>query len=175
MKPVPLESLALHFGLLSLFAIGGANAVVPDMHRLAVTSYGWMNDRDFADLFAIANAAPGPNVLIVTLIGFKVAGIPGALTATLAMCGPTSALSFMVSRWWERLRGAPWRRSVQQALVPVTIGLVLASGWILSVAANRGPAGGAITAITVGALMLTRLNPLWLLGGAAALGLLGIG
>jgi chromate transporter len=174
MKPDALGVLALHFVLLSLLAVGGANAVVPDMHRLAVETHHWLSDREFADLFALANAAPGPNVLIVSLIGFKIAGLPGGLVATVSMCGPSSLVSFFTARLWQRFKDAPWRSLVQQALAPVSVGLILASGWILSVTADIGWIGAAITATVAVSLLTTKLNPLWLLAAAALLGAVGI-
>ena len=104
-----LVTLALHFALMSLFAIGGANAAVPEMHRLAVEVMHWMTDRQFTDLFAIAQVTPGPNVIIVTLIGYHVAGLPGALVTTVAMCGPTCLFAAIVGRVWDRFRTAKWR------------------------------------------------------------------
>jgi len=92
-----LATLALQFAVLSLLALGGANAVVPEIHRQAVEIGHWMSDRQFADFFAISQAAPGPNVMIVTLVGYHVAGLPGALVTTLAMCGPTAVLAFFFS------------------------------------------------------------------------------
>jgi chromate transporter len=84
----PILALIWTFGLMSLFAVGGANSAIPEMHRVAVDVQHWMSDKEFADLFAISQLSPGPNVLIVTLIGYSVAGIAGALAATVAMCGP---------------------------------------------------------------------------------------
>jgi len=175
MKLDPLGTLAFNFALLSLVAVGGANAVVPEMHRLAVDTYAWMPDKEFADLFAISSAAPGPNVLIVALIGFKVAGVLGALVATIAMCGPSSLLSYTVSRFWQRSRGAAWQGFIRRSLAPITIGLVIASGWVLAQAADTDWLGIVITLVTVAVLMTSKLNPLWLFGVAGLLGLVGIG
>ena len=91
--PNPIWSLISTFGLMSLFAVGGANAAIPEMHRIAVDVHHWMSDRQFADIYAISQLSPGPNVLIVTLIGYAVAGFGGAIVATLAMCVPTAALA----------------------------------------------------------------------------------
>jgi chromate transporter len=91
----PILALVSTFGLMSLFAVGGANAAIPEMHRVAVDVQHWMTDKQFADVFAISQLSPGPNVLIVTLIGYSVGGVAGALVATLAMCGPTAILAFM--------------------------------------------------------------------------------
>jgi chromate transporter len=99
-----LLTLAGYFALLSLFAIGGANAALPEMHRLAVDVEHWMSDRQFADMFAIAQVTPGPNVIVVTLIGYHVAGLAGALVATVAMCGPTCLFAFFIGRAWERFK-----------------------------------------------------------------------
>jgi len=97
-----LLTLAGYFALLSLFAIGGANAALPEMHRLAVEVMHWMSDRQFADMYAIAQVTPGPNVIVVTLIGYHVAGLAGASVATLAMCGPTCLFAFFIGRDWGR-------------------------------------------------------------------------
>ena len=108
-----LIALAGYFALMSLFAIGGANSAVPEMQRVAVEVERWMTDRQFADIFAMAQITPGPNVIIVTLIGYHVAGLIGALVATLAMCGPTCVFAFYVGHAWERFKDAPWRRAIQ--------------------------------------------------------------
>ena len=105
-----LLTLAGYFAVMSLFAIGGANSAVPEMQRVAVEVEHWMTARQFSDIFAIAQVTPGPNVIIVTLIGYHVAGLVGALVATLAMCGPTSLFAFYVGRVWEGFKDAPWRR-----------------------------------------------------------------
>ena len=127
-----LAALALTFAPLSLLAVGGANAVIPEMHRQAVDVAGWMTDRQFAELFAIAQVAPGPNIIIVTLIGFHVAGIAGALVATTAMVGPSCLLTYFAARTWERFRAARWRVVIQAGLVPVSVGLIGASALVLA-------------------------------------------
>ncbi|MBV9347942.1 MAG: chromate transporter [Pseudolabrys sp.] len=169
----PLVTLATHFALLSLFAVGGANAAMPEMHRMAVDVQGWMTDRQFADMFAISQLSPGPNVIIVTLIGFHVAGIAGALVATIAMTGPTCLVAFWVARLWDRFKDAPWRIAIQSGLVPVSIGLMAASAYIIAGAADKTLAAALITAATAAAGYFTRINPLWLFALAGALGLAG--
>ena len=128
--------------LLSFIAIGGANAIIPEMHRQAVDVHDWMTSGRFTDLFAIAQASPGPNILIVTLIGWDVAGFAGALTTTLAMIVPTSIVAFYVGRIWHRFRQARWRIAIQAGVTPVTIGLVAASAYVLSRAADTSLPGG---------------------------------
>ena len=98
----PILTLVWTFALMSLFAVGGANAAIPEMHRIAVDVQHWLTDKQFADVYAISQLSPGPNVLIVTLIGYSVAGIAGALAATLAMCVPTAVLAYYVSRLLTR-------------------------------------------------------------------------
>jgi chromate transporter len=169
-----LGVLAAQFALLSLLAFGGVNTVVPEIHRSAVEVHHWMSDGDFANYFAIAQASPGPNALIVTLVGWKVAGLPGALVATLALCAPACLLTFVVVRVWDRIRQSPWHATVQAGLAPVTVGLVAASAYLLCRASDRGPVLLVITAATAAMTYFTRLNPLWALGAAALLGLTGL-
>jgi chromate transporter len=169
-----LGALLGHFALLSLLAFGGATPVVPEMHRLAVDVHGWMSDAEFAELFALAQAAPGPNMMIVSLVGLRAAGVAGALVATLAMCGPSCVLTYAVMRGMDRTWIRPWRAVVQAGLAPITVGLILGSGYVLTRAADHTPAAYVLTAATVVWGLATRWSPLWLLGGAAALGLAGL-
>jgi chromate transporter len=171
MNGASLAALAGHFALLSLFAIGGANAAIPEMHRLSVVAMHWMNDKQFADLYAIAQVAPGPNVLIVTLIGYQVAGLAGGLVATIGMCGPASVFAFWFARTWDRFKGAKWRIVVQAALLPLSLGLVAASAFVVTRAAAHTPGAVALTAATAAVATFTRINPLWLFAAAALIGL----
>jgi chromate transporter len=100
-----LATLAIQFAVLSLLAVGGANALVPELHRQAIDVHGWMSARQFADMFAIAQVPPGPNVILVTLIGYHVAGLAGALVATAAMCGPSCLVAYFVSSTLGTLQG----------------------------------------------------------------------
>jgi chromate transporter len=168
-----LGTIFLQFAILSLLAVGGANAVIPEVHRQAVDIQGWMTERQFADTFAMSQAAPGPNVMIVALIGFHVAGVLGALVATLAMCGPTAALACVFGRTWERFKDAPWKITVQAALVPVSVGLIAASALIVSQAALHQWSGVLIAAATAAVAFWTRWSPLWMFAVAGALGLAG--
>src|SRR5262249_49442229 len=112
------------FALLSLCSFGGANAILPEIHRHIVEHHHWLTDTEFAHLFAVSQAAPGPNVLFVTLLGWRVAGVVGALLATLAMFIPAAVLTFAIAGAWDRFKGAAWRDHLQAALAPLTIGLV---------------------------------------------------
>jgi len=171
--PPVLIELTAQFLLLSMLSIGGANAILPEIHRRAVDVHHWMTDADFAQLFALSQAAPGPNVLIVSLIGWKVAGVVGGVVAMLAMSGPSSLLTYGVAHAWERFRDAPWRIAIQRGLAPVTVGLILASGYVLTRAADQSWAAYAITAVTLALGLITPIHPLCFLGIAAIIGALG--
>ncbi len=173
MNANPLTALAGYFALLSLFAVGGANAAIPEMHRVAVEVMHWMNDRQFADMFAIAQVSPGPNVIIVALIGYHVAGLAGGAVATAAMCGPTCLLAFFVARVWDRFKEARWRIAIQAGMVPLSIGLIGASAFVLARAADHNLYAGLITAATAAVAFFTRVNPLWLFLAAGVMGLSG--
>ncbi|MFH0296796.1 chromate transporter [Bradyrhizobium sp. 31Argb] len=170
----PIATLIWTFGLMSLFAVGGANAAIPEMHRIAVEVHHWMTDKEFADVFAISQLSPGPNVLIVTLIGYSVAGIAGALAATLAMCGPTALLAYYVSGLLTRSRHSRWPAIIQAALVPLSIGLMAASGFILARTSDQSWIAALTTVITAIVAFATRLNPFWLLLAGGVLGFAGV-
>lgn len=168
-----LLTLAVQFAMMALLALGGANAVVPEIHRQAVELRGWMTERQFADMFAISQSLPGPNVMIVTLVGYHVAGFWGALVTTVAMCGPTAAVAALFARVWDRFKDAPWRAVIQAALVPISVGLVTASAILLTNVAVQSVVAFGITAATAAITYWTRWNPLWMIGLAAAAGLAG--
>jgi chromate transporter len=169
-----LLTLAGYFALMSLFAIGGANSAVPEMQRVAVEVERWMTARQFSDVFAMAQVTPGPNVIIVTLIGYQVAGLPGASVATLAMCGPACVFAYFFSRAWERFKDAPWRSAIQAGLVPVSIGLIAASAYVVAEVAVHNLVAAAVTLVTATVCYATRLNPLSIFAAAALLGLTGL-
>jgi chromate transporter len=173
-KPGDLLTLLVVFGSMSLFAIGGAAAAIPEFHRIAVEQYHWMTDAQFADIYAISQLSPGPNVLIVTLIGYQVAGLLGGIVATAAMCGPTAVLSYVVSRVLHRASDAKWPALVQAALVPLSIGLMSASALVLALAADRNAIAVALTGISAALIWRTRINPLWLLLAGGCLGFAGV-
>jgi chromate transporter len=170
----PIWTLVWTFAVMSLFAVGGANAAIPEMHRIAVDVHHWLTDKQFADVFAISQLSPGPNVLIVTLIGYAVGGFGGALAATLAMCVPTAVLAYAVSRLMARPTESRWPAIIQAALVPLSIGLMAASGLIVAQAADRNWIAALLTVTVAVAASVTRLNPLWLLLAGGCLGFTGL-
>ncbi|HQT62158.1 MAG TPA: chromate transporter [Acidiphilium sp.] len=157
------------FAGLSLIAIGGVASTLPAMAR-AVVAHHWMSAPQFAALFGLAQTSPGPNMLIATLIGLHVAGIAGALVATLGMIGPSSVLTVVVAGVWERFRAARWRLVLQAAITPVSGGLILAAALVVVRAADHGLRAWAITLAVMLVSLCVRLHPLVLLAAAAALG-----
>ena len=170
-----LPTLAALFAELSMLAIGGANAMVPEMQRQVVDVHHWMPSSEFAALFALGQATPGPNLLVSTIIGARVAGLSGAAVATLSMLVPSSVLILAVAAAWHRFRNHPWRRLIQAGLVPLTVGLVLAASLLLV----RSTVTGWGTALIIGGvtvlLVRTRAHPVILLAVGAGLGILGAG
>lgn len=169
-----LGKVAGEFALLSLLAFGGVNAVIPEIHRHIVEMNGWVTDQQFAQMFAIANAAPGPNMLLATLIGWHVAGLAGALLATVAMCGPSCILTYLVLKVWDRFRHMHWRIAMQRGLAPVTIGLFAAGAFLITRAAIDGWVAVSLAAATAVFSYFTRWNPLWMFLLAGVLGVLGL-
>ncbi len=170
-----MTELFLTFALLSLFAVGGISTIMPEMHRIVVVANAWVSAPEFTQLVAVSQAAPGPNVLIVSLIGWKVAGLAGALVALAGICVPSAAAAWWAGAIWDRFRDAPWRALVQRALLPVTSGLVLAGGYLVATPEGIGWRNALIAGASAAALYATRLNPLWILaaGGAAGAALFG--
>ena len=168
--------LALGYAQMSLLTVGGVSAVLPEMQRLVVTRHAWMGSAEFAALFALAHMAPGPNMLVATLVGWRVAGLPGALAATFGMIGPSSLLTWATAGAWHRFREQPWRRRVQAGLVPVTVGLIMAGAALLVASTSTGLLTSGITLMVAAAVLATRLHPLALLvAGAAASAWFGAG
>jgi chromate transporter len=170
-----LVPLAAIFSELSLLAFGGGNTILPEMQRQVVDVHQWMSPSEFSALFALAQAAPGPNLMIVPLVGWRIAGWSGLLVSSLAKFGPSSIVTCLVLGVWRRFRDKPWRRAVQAGLVPVTVGLVSASAAIIARASDPTYGLAAITAVCAVVSVRGRIHPLWVLAGGAIAGLAGIG
>src|SRR5246127_3621088 len=156
-----LLALAVVFVPLSLLSIGGGASLLADMEHQSVAVHGWTTPREFADLFAISRAAPGPGTMLSTLIGWKIAGWAGAVTETVALYLPSSLLVYGAARLWGRWRGSVWHSAVERGLAPIAAGLILAGG----IAVLRGSPGGpaillAATVSTVLILCRPLLHPL---------------
>ncbi len=170
-----LVTLALIFGELSLLAFGGGNTILPEMQRQVVQVHGWLTAHQFSALFALAQAAPGPNMMIAPLIGWHVAGLAGVLVTSLAKFGPSSLLTAFALRLWDRFKDRPWRRRVQAGLVPVTAGLVVASAVVIARASTPTWSLVLVTVLVAGSTAMTRIHPLLALAAGALIGLSGIG
>src|SRR6267378_7857986 len=168
-------ALTVHLAWVSSISFGGFPTVLPDVRTFVVDKNGWMTNQEFANLFAMAQSIPGPNaILMMTFVGWKVWGFPGALASALATFGPPCAMYFASYRLWDRFRDAPWQRIVRLGLVPVTMGLVVASGMVMARAADAGWQAAAVTIAAAAIMLGTRLNPMWLLLAGGALGGLGL-
>jgi chromate transporter len=170
-----LTALAVIFTQLSLVAFGGGNTTLPEMHRQVVDVHHWMTSADFAALYALAQAAPGPNLMVVPLIGWQVAGLTGLLVTTFAIFGPSSVVTVIALHFWRRFKDKPWRAQVQAGLVPISVGLVAASAAIITRAVDHAWIFGAITAASTAILLRFRIHPLWMLAAGAAVGWTGFG
>jgi len=173
-----LLALFLHFLTLSLLSIGGAMSTAPEMHRYFVVERGWIGEADFTTAIALAQAAPGPNVLFVPVLGFQAAGLPGAAAALVGILLPSTLLSLGVSRWGSSRRDTPLVRAFTAGLAPVTVGLVFATGWLLALPFVGDPThrNGALVLIALTALVTlrTKLAPIWMILVGALLGAAGI-
>ena len=165
-----LLELSLYFAALSCIAFGGLPSVVPEMQRIVVDVKGWASHADFIQLFAIAQAAPGPNILFSSLVGWKVAGLPGALVALASICAPAAVISWWVSDLWERYKQAPWRVALQRAIAPLVVALIFSGGFVLATPDSTPDWRlWLIAGASAAAMLATKINPLWFLaaGGAA--------
>jgi chromate transporter len=175
MSSLELLRLAFDFAALSLLAIGGALGTAPDMHRLLVVDGGWMNDRQFTDSIAIAQAAPGPNILFVTLLGWQAGGPMGALATTVGMMVPSSFATFWGWRWKTARDDSALVAALRLGLSPIAVGMTAAAGWVVASGGNRADSGlWVLTAVTVIVVIRTRINMLWLIGAGALLGASGL-
>jgi chromate transporter len=161
-----------HLALLSLVSVGGAHAVFPDVFRLVVTERGWMTGTEFATLVALSQAAPGPNVLVMALIGQRVAGVALGVAALVAFCLPSSVIAWLAARAHLRTAGTRFARALRNGFAPVTVGLVLASGFILATGAGERWWIYALAMASTVLASATRLHPLWLIVAGALVGAL---
>jgi chromate transporter len=166
-----------HFLILSLLAVGGAITTAPDMHRFVVDEHHWITDAQFSASVAIAQAAPGPNVLFVAVIGWNVAGPIGALATMSGTLLPSTALTLLATRWGSRRRESRGVRAFTTGLTPLTIGLLVATGWLLArpyVGDGPHPLGAlAVIAVSIAVMVRTRISPMWIVGFGAVIGALG--
>ena len=184
--------LFLHFASLSLLAVGGAITTAPDMHRYLVVEQGWLSDAQFTSSIALSQAAPGPNVLFVALLGWNVglnaggglgagwmAGVwalLGVLVTLVAIMLPASVLTYTATQWGHRNRELRAVRAFKAGMAPIVIALLIATGWLLSATHNQPARDWPLWLLTAVAVLLvwrTRIHLLWLIGAGALLGALG--
>lgn len=175
--PVDLFSLFLHFLTLSLLSIGGAISTVPEMHRFLVEKTGWLSETDFTSSIALAQAAPGPNVLFVAVLGWNVAGLPGAAAAMAGIMLPSSVLTLTATRWARANRASISVRAFSAGMMPLTLGLIIATGWLLALPFLRDQAHRwgalALVAVTIVLTLKTRLGLVWMVLAGGVVGALG--
>ena len=168
-------ALTAHLAWVSSISFGGFPTVLPDVRSFVVDKNGWMTNQEFANLFAMAQSIPGPNsILMMTFVGWKVWGFPGAIASAFATFAPPCAMYFAAYRLWDRFRDAPWQRIVRFGLAPVAVGLVVASGAVMAHTADTGWQAAAVTIATAALTLATRLNPMWMLLAGGILGGLGV-
>ncbi len=168
-----LLGLVGHFLVLSLLAIGGAITTAPDMHRYLVLEQRWISDEQFTASVALAQAAPGPNVLFVAVLGWNVAGPAGAAATLAGIMLPSTTLALWATRWGARRRDTIGVRAFTGGLAPMTIGLLLATGWVLTDPARGHWGLMALVALTVVVMLPGRLSPIWMVGAGMVAGALG--
>jgi chromate transporter len=166
--------LILHFMMLSLLSIGGAITTAPEMHRFLVREHGWMSSADFSQSIALAQSAPGPNVLFVAVLGWQVAGLAGAVATMAGMLLPSSVLTLVLAHWSRRHRDSRGVRAFTGGLAPLTVALLLSTGWLLGEPSHAHL--GALALLVGSALVSwrTKLSPLWLIAAGALAGALGL-
>jgi chromate transporter len=178
MTAADLLALFLHFLTLSLLSIGGAISTVPEMHRFLVDRHGWLTEAGFTSSIALAQAAPGPNVLFVAVLGFNVAGLAGAAASMAGIMLPSTLLTLGATRWMRAHRGHLGLRAFSAGMMPLTLGLIFATGWLLALPFLRDEAHrwGALALIgaTVALTLQTKLGLVWMVLAGGVLGALGV-
>jgi chromate transporter len=164
-----LLSLALSFGLLSLLAVGGGTAVLPEMQTLLDQQFG-IDHLRFVHIYSIGQIAPGPNMLMVLVIGFQVAGLVGAGIVLFSFFLPSSILCFYAGRIWNRFGESPWRRSIQNALEPISIGLMASGVYAVAKSSIVSPITLGLALISLYFILRTKINPVFVILGSGLLG-----
>jgi chromate transporter len=152
--------LAVSFATTALVSFGGILVMVPEIHRQAVEIHGWVSDSEFASSFAVSQMAPGPNIMLMSLVGWRAFGIAGLLVGTLAIVLPPGLLALVIRRMEARFAASKHLGIVRESLLPIVIGLMMASGFITAKIAVEGIVGIVIAGAVAIFVALTKLNPL---------------
>jgi chromate transporter len=171
---LPLLTLAKVFGLLGLVAVGGVMSVLPEIQRQVVEVQHWMGAEEFAGLFALTQAAPGPNVMVVALVGWRVAGLAGALVALVSLIAPPAVLAYIVAMIWQRFRRSDWVQDIQASLSAVAAGLITAGAALICLSAGQTIGLDMMMVAATAIFIRGKIQPLWLLGAGALLGAIGV-
>ena len=170
MREDPLWALVAVFVPLSFLSFGGGSSILAAIAHQSVDVHHWLTQREFIDLFALSRAAPGPGSMLVTLIGWKVAGWAGALVATVAIFGPASLACYGAARIWNRYRGTVWHSVLESGLIPVAGGLTFAGAFAVLRAAEASPLDWGIAAISAVLLAWSRkIHPLLIIGASGTI------
>jgi chromate transporter len=164
MRGYKLIQLAGVFALLSIMAVGGGTAVLPEMKRMTVNTYQWVSADQFRDIYSLGQVAPGPNMLMVMLIGYRLAGAMGAAVVALAFFLPDCLLTLFANRLWLRYAESPWRKAIQQGMAPVSIGLMLSGTYSIARLSILNATGAAIALATLAILLWRHVNPVIMIG-----------
>jgi chromate transporter len=164
-----LANLTWVFALLSILAIGGGTAVLPQMEEMTVQHFHWITAQQFRDIYSLGQVAPGPNMLMVMVIGYRLAGAAGAAMVGLAFFLPDCILTFFANRLWERFSGSLWRTAIQRGLAPIAIGLMLSGTYAIARLSILNLQGFAIALATFAILSWRRVNPAILIGAGGFL------
>lgn len=168
-----LWAMFLHFMLLSLLAVGGAITTTPEMQRWVVGERGWLTDAQFTGSVALAQSSPGPNLLFVAVIGWNVAGLAGVAVTMLGSLLPSTTLALMATRWGSQRQDHVAVRAFKAGMAPLTIGMLLSTGWVLTEPLRGHIATVALVLLAVGVMRFTKLSPLWPIAMGAAAGAMG--
>lgn len=174
MDTADLTAMSLHFLALWFVAVGGPSAILPEIHRYVVEANQLLTSAEFAEIYTLAQVAPGPNVMYVTLMGWHLAGWAGAAATTIPLLVPATTLTMLVGHLNERYPNAALSRAVRRGVTPITIGLMFAGATVLMRAVNHDWRGYLVTFLTVAVVLRKTLNPLWLLAAGALAGMAGL-
>ena len=170
-----ISALIRVFSYLSILTVGGGMAAFPEMKILTVDVHKWLTFTQLIHIYSVGQMAPGPNMMMIIVIGQWAAGLAGALITLVAFFGPTALLAYVVAKAWRKLEKWPWRTSIERGLSPVSIGLLLAGCLSLAQGAITGWMTAMIAVAVLLILLLTKLNPAWLVLAGAVVGALAYG
>ena len=174
MSPATAWQLVWVFGTASLLSFGGGNSIVPELQAQTVARH-WVTAQQFADNFAIAQVAPGPSSLLVTLLGYRAAGLAGALVATAAMIVPSAVLVYITARIWRGSEGARWRAALERGVAPIAVALAATSGIVIASSVDQGAWAAGLSLAAALLLGSTKLNPSVVVLGGGVLAVLANG